>query len=261
MSEPIPTSIKLKELNVDMIHPSSRTMFEPKQGGSKTVVIGKPGTGKSTLIAYLLYLKKDIFPIASVFSGTEDTNHFYEKIIPSTFIHNEYNEEKIEEFVKRQKLAIKHLQNPWGVLLIDDCTDEPKVLNRKIQHALFKNGRQYKMWYILSLQYALDIKPAIRSNIDGVFLFREPNRATREKIWKNYASIIPEFSLFCELMDQITGDHTALYIHNQTQTNDWQDCVFYFRANPVPSGFKFGCEDYWKFHYDRYNPNYDDTII
>jgi hypothetical protein len=256
-----PSSIKIRELNVDIIHPSSKTMFDVGQGGSKTVVIGKPGTGKSTIIASLLYLKKDIFPIAEVFSGTEDTNHFYERFIPATFIHNEYNEEKIEEFIKRQKLAIKHIQNPWSVLLIDDCTDEPKVLNRKVQHALFKNGRQYKMWYILSLQYALDLKPAVRNNIDGTFILREPIRVTREKLWKNYASVIPTFALFNEIMDQITEDHTALYIHNQSQTNNWEDCVFYYKATLIPKGFKFGCEDYWKFHFERYNPHYDDTIV
>ena len=38
---------------------------------------------------------------------------------------------------------------------------------------MFKRGRHWKMWYILSLQYSMDVKPVIRTNVDGVFILRE----------------------------------------------------------------------------------------
>lgn len=36
-------TLKLKELDPDMIAPSTSRMNKPEQGGSKIVVIGKPG--------------------------------------------------------------------------------------------------------------------------------------------------------------------------------------------------------------------------
>lgn len=219
-------------------------------------------TGKTTLIASLLYWKKHIFPIAMAMSGSEDSNHFYRTILPSTFVYNSYDEEKIKDFIRRQKIAKQHLQYPWGVMLLDDCTDDIKVFNKPVQHALYKKGRHWKMWYILSLQYAMDVKPVIRVNVDGCFILRESSPKIRKIIWENYAGIIPDFSLFCKILDCCTDDYTALYIHNATQTNNWQDCVFWYKANPddIPPDFRFGCDDYWKFHYQRYNPEYVDPL-
>jgi hypothetical protein len=106
----------------------------------------------------------------------------------------------------------------------------------------------------------MDIRPVIRTNIDGVFILREPNIRNRKIMYENYASIIPDFKLFCDIMDQITNDFTALYIHNGSKSNDWRDCVFWYKATPIPENFKFGCQDYWDFHYARYNPEYTDPI-
>ena len=82
------------------------------------------------------------------------------------------------------------------------------------------------MLYILSLQYCMDVKPVIRTNIDGTFILREPSLKNRRALWENYAGIIPDFSTFCEIMDQITDDYTALYIHNATQSNKLEDWVY-----------------------------------
>ena len=255
------TTIKIKELNPDIIPPiTSRVKDSNYMGGSKIVIIGKPGTGKSSLIRGLLYAKKHIFPVGIALSGSEDTNHDFSKIMPSTFIFNEYNETVIKDFIKRQKIANTHLDNPWAVLAIDDCTEDPKIFSKPLQNSIYKKGRHWKCMYILSLQYAMDVKPNIRTNVDGVFILREPIETNREKIYKNYASIIPTYDLFCSIMDDVTQDYTALYIHNASTVNDWTECVFYWKSPVVPADWKFGCEEYWQFHRDRYNPHYVEPV-
>jgi hypothetical protein len=97
-------------------------------------------TGKTTLIASLLYAKKNIFPVALAMSGTEDSNGFYRKILPSSFVFNHYDEDQIKKFVKRQKIARQYLPNPWAVILLDDCTDDPTIFNKPLQHGMFKRG-------------------------------------------------------------------------------------------------------------------------
>ena len=139
-------NIRIKELNPDLIPPSTSNFKNPSQGGSKIVVIGKPGTGKTTLITSLLHAKKHIFPIGMVVSGTEDSNGHYKKIFPDSFVYNKYDEDVIKNFIKRQKLAKQHLPNPWAVILLDDCTDDPKVFSKPLQQGMYKNGRHWKMW-------------------------------------------------------------------------------------------------------------------
>ena len=252
--------IEIRELDCEIIQPNTLNMNISEQGGSKIVVIGKPGTGKTTLITSLLYNKRHIIPVGMVISGTEDSNGHYSSIFPSTFVYNKYNEEKIRDFVKRQKIAKQHIQNPWAVLLLDDCTDDPGLFKKPLQGSLYKNGRHYKMLYILSLHYCMDGRPAIRTNVDGTFILREPNIKNRKSLYENYASIIPDFTMFCDILDQITDDYTALYIHNSTNTNSWRECIFWYKAGIPPADFRFGCREFWDFHNERYNLEYVDRF-
>lgn len=239
-----PEEIKIRELNLDLIRPNSESM-KTTLGGSKIAIIGKPGSGKSMLIKNLLYAKKHLFRVGMVVSGSEDTNHFYLKIFPDLFIYDKYKKEAIENFIDRQKVAKKYLPDAWSVLVMDDCMDDVKIFNDPMWIGLFKNSRHWNMLSIFANQYVFDFKPVIRTNIDGVFIFREPNLANREKIWTNFASIIPK-PVFSKMMDDLTTDFTCIYINNQGQSNVWTDCVFYFRAQAVPD-FQFGSEDYINF--------------
>lgn len=254
--------IFIRELDPDIIRPSIEDVRQGDygRGGSKILIIGKAGTGKTSLLTSLLYEKRECFPVGLVMSGTEDTNHHYSRIFPETFIYNNLDQEVIEKLVKRQKVARKFLPNPMAVLVLDDCMDDPKIFNQKLFQSLYKNGRHWAIFYVLMMQYCMDVKPFVRINTDGVFILREPSLRSRKLLYENYASVIPTFKLFCHLMDQITVDYTAMYIHNQVSSNNWQDCVFWYRAKPVPSSFRFGCRDYWEFHAQRYNEQYEGSF-
>lgn len=248
--------VKIKQMNCDeIIHPPTSKMYDKDQGGSKIVVIGKPGTGKTTLISSLFFEKKHIFPTGQIHSGTEESNGFWQEMFPSTFIFNHCSTENIQKLILRQKKARDELKNPWTVLLLDDCTDDPKMFNTPLFHSIFKNGRHWKMWFILSMQYALDIKPVLRSNIDVVFILRETNVRNREILYRNFAGFIPSFSIFCDIMDVITEDYTALVIDNASKSNAWQDNIYYYTSVIPPKSFKFGCPEFWDYHYSRYDPN------
>lgn len=218
-------------------------------------------THNTTLIMSLLYAKKDIYPVGLVMSGTEDSNHTYSQVFPSTFVYNKYEKDILRNFIQRQKISKEHLDNPWAVVLLDDCTDDPGIFRDPLQQGMYKRGRHWKNLYILSLQYCMDVKPVIRTNVDGTFILREPNLKNRKSLWENYAGIIPDFTMFCDILDNITDNFTALYIHNATTSNDLSDCLFWYKAKPIPKGFKFGCKEYWDFHNQRYNTEYKDPFI
>ena len=74
---------------------------------SKVIVfIGKRETGKSFLVKDLLYYHQDI-PVGTVISGTEGANAFYSKMMPSIFIHNQYDDEVVSNYIRRQKKIVR----------------------------------------------------------------------------------------------------------------------------------------------------------
>ncbi len=228
---------------------------------SKIVIIGKPATGKSTLIRDIVKAYSHVFPVAKVFSGTEENNHFYSEIFPELYIHSEYDEKEMENFAKRQKLAMRNNpNNPKGLLIVDDCSDDPKFFHRPLFQKFYKNGRQWEMMFILALQYGMDIRPVIRTNIDYVFIFREPNERNRKALYENYAGIIGNYSDFCDVMDQLTEDYTAVVIDNRKQSNDISECVKYYKAR-MHDDFKFGSQEFCQWAEQRYNTQYVPPVI
>ena len=251
--------VQIKELDLNTLYPQ-----HPKdtKNGSKYVIIGKPGTGKSTLIKSILYCKKHIFPVGKAHSGTEDSNGFFGEIQPKLFIEEglDLNDlTPMENFKKRQKYAKQFLEPrgdyPWAYQIVDDCSSDNKLFKKPIFQEIYKNGRHWRQMHILSLQYSLDVPPAIRACIDGVFILRESNPAMRKKLYENYGNCVDSFSEWNDLMDQLTDNYTAMFINNKTQSNSLEDCIFYYKADPkaIPADWKIGCREFWEFHNERYN--------
>ena len=150
------------------------------------VLIGKRETGKSYLVKDLLYYHQDM-PAGTVISGTEGANSFYSKMMPSCFIHGEYHESIIQNYLNRQKKITKAWKqqmdstgdssvDPRGFLILDDCLYDQSWVKSKDVRSLFMNGRHYKSMFIITMQYALGIPPNLRTNVDFVLLGKDLNK-------------------------------------------------------------------------------------
>jgi len=223
--------------------------------GPVVVLIGRRDTGKSFLVRDLLYYHQDI-PIGTVISGTEEGNGFYNKMVPKLFIHNEYNTAIIENILKRQRSVLKQIKkemeaykrttiDPRAFVILDDCLYDATWTRDKMMRLLFMNGRHWKIMLVITMQYPLGVPPTLRTNIDYVFILREPYIANRKRIYDNYAGMFPTFESFCQVMDQCTENYECLVINNNAKSNKLQDQVFWYKAE-AHNDFRLGSKEFWE---------------
>jgi hypothetical protein len=242
--------------------------FRPDENkGPVIVLIGRRDTGKSFLVRDLLYYHQDI-PIGTVISGTEAGNGFFSSHVPKLFIHDEYNSAIIENILKRQKQVLKQIKkemeaykrtsiDPRAFVILDDCLYDSKWTKDKLMRLLFMNGRHWKIMLVITMQYPLGIPPNLRTNIDYVFILREPYIANRKRIWENYAGMFPTFESFCQVMDQCTENFECLVINNNSKSNKLSDQIFWYKAQQH-SNFKLGSKEFWDLSKDLNSDDEDE---
>src|SRR3990167_11156241 len=66
--------IGIKEFDINKMHPLDSNDIK---NAVKIVCIGRPGSGKSTIVKSILFHKAHVCPVGQFFCGTEDSSHFY----------------------------------------------------------------------------------------------------------------------------------------------------------------------------------------
>jgi len=237
--------------------------------GPVVCLIGRRDSGKSFLVKDLLYYHQDI-PIGTVIAGTEEGNGFYGKMVPKLFIHNEYKTEIIENVLKRQRQVMKQINkeietfkksniDPRAFVILDDCLYDNSWSRDKMMRLLFLNGRHWKVMLILTMQYPLGIPPTLRTNIDYVFILREPYIANRKRIYENYAGMFPTFESFCQIMDNCTENYECLVIDNNVKSNKLTDQVKWYKADSH-SDFKLGTKEFWELSKNVHSDDEEETF-
>jgi hypothetical protein len=261
--------LELKKFSMSNIKFSA----QEASNGPVIVLIGRRDTGKSYLVRDLLYYHQDI-PIGTVIAGTEAGNGFYSHHVPRLFIHDEYNTVIIENILKRQKAVLKQINkeitsynrsniDPRAFVILDDCLYDSAWTKDKVMRLLFMNGRHWRIMLIITMQYPLGVPPNLRTNIDYVFILREPYISNRKRIYENYAGMFPTFESFSQVLDQCTENYECLVIDNNSKSNKLIDQIFWYKAESHLD-FKLGSREFWEISKDinsdddeQYNPKND----
>ena len=140
-------------------------------------IVGKPGSGKSHLLKYILYNQQCLdfyerFEIILVFCKTK-FNHSYDWV-PDEWVHSGYSARAIKNIMRIQASIREQGLEPLPVALIFvDCLDA-KLFNSQLFKDLIYNRRHYNISMILTTQYLLgNVSTSQRENSDLVFIFKQ----------------------------------------------------------------------------------------
>ena len=157
-----------------------------------------------------------------VISPENKTINFYNEVISNEYIHDEYKSETVKRVLQRQCLMIKKSQDQAKIgkiintkvfIVMDNCLVDKKDREDSMISELLFNGYHYHISYLLTMQYPLDIKPAIRCNFDYIFLFKDENLSNQKRIYEHYAGIFPNFEVFRQVFLQLTSDGCMVIIN------------------------------------------------
>jgi len=227
------------------------------------VFIGRRGTGKSQLVTDILYHLRKI-PMGVVMSGTEESNEHYKDYVPDSFIYGQFEPPVIEKIITHQQNVIKKCKsteekeniNNSVFMLLDDCMFDNKWTRDKNMRCIFMNGRHYRIFFMLTLQYCMDLPPSLRGQIDYVFILRENIIQNKEKLYKHFFGIFPTFDSFNEVLTQCTENYECLVLNNRSTSNKIEDVVFWYKAK-LGRKFRMGSPALWEHHKRNYNPKHD----
>ena len=229
------------------------------------VIISKRNCGRSVLVQDLLYHLRKI-PMGVVMSGTEESNEHYKDFVPDSFIYEQYEPAVVSKVIEHQKEVIKKAKgddkksyNNSVFMVMDDCMFDNKWTRDTNMRGIFMNGRHWRILFILTMQYCMDLPPWLRSNIDYIFLLKENIVQNREKLWKNFFGVFPTFDSFNEVLNQCTENYECLVLDNTVKSNKIEDCVFWYKAK-LGRKFRLGSPGLWEHHKRNYNPKHDTPV-
>lgn len=226
------------------------------QDDATVVAIGKRNTGKSYVTRDILHSKRDL-PVGTVISPTEKVSPFFSSFVPHILIHSEVTEQRINSALARQDIAVRAMRreqavraggrggvDPRAFLVLDDCLAENGWVRSKPMRRVFMNGRHYKLFCLITMQYSLGVPPELRGNVDYVFIMREPLMTQRKRLYEHYAGMFRTFDVFCQVMDQCTSNYECIVINNRAQSNRIEDLVFWYKASD-PGEFRMCPPEIW----------------
>jgi hypothetical protein len=218
--------------------------------GSVIAMIAPRGSGKSVAVKSICYSLRHV-PRFIVVSMTERSSPFFSNFIAPSGIYYEWRKEILTDlFDKQDKIIQKYgKENPktHAVLILDDCLADKKIWKEDCITELVLNGRHKNITFIFTLQYSIGISPALRGNIDFVFIYALESIKEKRQIHEYYAGIFDKFNEFKHVFDQITENYQCMVINRKIKINRINAKIFWFKANmkELPDKFRAGHALFW----------------
>lgn len=222
------------------------------------LVVGKRGTGKSTLIKDIMYHIKENIDIPMAVTPTEESIDMFESHMPKSFIYSEYCDHTFRKMIDFQRKSGRSGGNNKGekmqhlLLVLDDMMYDKKVLKSIEMRDIFMNGRHLKITFINAMQYVMDMGPDLRSQVDYVFALRENIISNLTKLWKYFFGMFTNYEDFAKTYKALTTNNGCIVIDNTVKTNELSECIFWYKASVNNPPYKIGRRSFWKLSGEHY---------
>ena len=227
--------------------------FEPenmKLDGT-VVAIGKRRTGKSWAFRHIMHSLKEHFDAGICISQTDELNGFWRQYMPAKYIFRRFSPMILEAVFERQKAIMndgryteeERERKARFFIILDDVISDPQIRYDPTIAELFVAGRHYKLFTLITTQYAKAITPTLRSNADYVLILHNKQESQREALWRDFADFMTREG-FYTLMDAYTEDNEILVVDTSEPTAKVWEILHWFKAMD-PGAFKLGNAAYW----------------
>lgn len=219
-----------------------------------TMLVGRRGTGKSTILQELCYSIRDKIDYCVGFSRTEEVNMGLSNIIPRTVVYGQMEIDKIQALMDAQKATWSKGRKGYHLLLVfDDCGYDSKNFRKQTIKDLFMNGRHIKITVIFTMQYCMGIPPELRTQVDYTFACRDMQVKNREKLRVNFFGQFQKFKEFALAFGTCTENFECMVSDSKTnQSNNIEDSTFWFKARLHLPKFRCGKKWWWKLNKHYY---------
>ena len=228
------------------------------------LMIGRRGSGKSTLIRDVMFHMRNKLDFGVAMSPTEESNQAFSSYVPNSCIYADYTPGVLDVLIKTQRTQVKKGKYRNVYLLMDDCAFDRKVLLSTTMKQLMYNGRHSKITFCYSVQYLVDFPAALRSQVDYVFCLKDNVMTSKEKLWKFFFGMFGDFRDFNKTFSACTEGFDCIVLDNNAKSNNVADCVFWYRAEPSLPAFRLGRSVYWdldrRFYREDENESDCDTL-
>ena len=209
------------------------------------LLIGKRGTGKTTLMKDIMFHMRDKLDFGVAMSPTEETTEALSSFVPPSCIYNTFSNTVLGVMLELQRQQVKKGRFKNVYVLLDDCMYDKKVMAGVNVRELFMNGRHRKIFFMNSVQYMMDMPAALRSQVDYVFALKENIISSREKLWKFFFGMFEDFRDFNKVMNSCTQNYECIVLDNTSKSNDLSDSIFWYKADPQLPRFQLGQQVFW----------------
>jgi hypothetical protein len=216
------------------------------------VAIGKRRTGKSWAFRHILHSLKEHFNAGICISQTDELNGFWRQYMPAKYIFPRFHPEILLAVFARQKSILndnrlteeEREKEARFFIILDDVISDTSIRYDETIAELFVAGRHYKLFVIITTQYAKAITPTLRSNADYVFMLHNKQEGQREALWRDFADFMTKEG-FCTLLDAYTEDNEILVVDTSEPTSKPWEVLHWFKADD-PGAFQLGNLEYWE---------------
>jgi len=224
-----------------------------------SLIVGKRGSGKSSLLKDLLYSMSDRFDFTMAMCPTMESANMLKSCMPECCVYSRFSPGKIDLLVQTAREFAAKGKERHFLLVLDDVFYDKSICRSQAFRFLFFNGRHIRVTVVLLLQYLVDLPPDLRANVDYVFSMRETVLANRLKLYKMFFGVFGSFEDFCAVFERCTQNYECICLDNTLQSTGVSDCIFWYKARLELSDFRLGAEVYYNLQ-DRYRRAEGSTV-